>query len=432
MYINSLGQYYSYLIAFLSILSRYYDYSLFGLSAGIISNTLMPYINKTDQLLSFFFIFSLSVCSKPIGSIIFGYIGDKIGRVIVIRFTTILGVFTSSAIAFIPSYNEIGIWAVILLTLCRILFLISFSAEVDAIKIYVSEKVNDKYRNLVNCITVFFTQIGVLLAAFMYHFTSCYNNKFIGVSFYWRINFIFGGILGVIVMFLQLSTIKKIAIFEESSLFLSSKNKVFKKNNLLSIIKNNYLQVSIAILCYGFLGGIYHFLIIFFNNFLENVLMLELINKSSYINLILIGFYSCSCLSAGLLFNKYQSKKDKIIIITLLLSIILTIFIPYILYNKLYIFILQILLVSLCPFYSIITQIQIQRLFSTNYRMRLFSLSHSLGSMILSSTTPLCCMLLWKYTKLLNNVVYYLLFQLIALALCLLFINRQAKTNAFK
>ena len=58
-------------------------------------------------------------------------------------------------------------------------------------------------------------------------------------------------------------------------------------------------------------------------------------------------------------------------------------------------------------------QVKLQSIFPANIRVRMCSLGHSLGSMILSSTIPFFCMLLWKYTE--NFSMIYIYFMVIVL-----------------
>lgn len=78
---------------------------------------------KTDQFTSYLLIalsLSLTYIFRPLGALIFGWIGDNIGRKSTIIITTILMSFTCIVVATLPTYNEIGIAASWIISICRI------------------------------------------------------------------------------------------------------------------------------------------------------------------------------------------------------------------------------------------------------------------------------------------------------------------------
>lgn len=413
--------YVPYIIAFSATLVRYYDYALFGLSASVISSTFMPKVAEVDQFLCFFAVFSISVLARPIGSIIFGRIGDRVGRVAVVKNAAALGAISTILIAFIPGYDLIGFWAILLLMVCRILFLMSLAGEIDAVKVYVAEKVAKKRRHLTNGITSFCAQIGVFLAAFMYHFTSDIQDYF----WLWRLNFLLGGVFGFIVIFFR-------KYLQESEVFLTSKSKETLEigSDLLSIIKRNKTKFMISLVLSGMLGGMYNFLITFLSTFAGNVVGIIPASFASLNNIILVGIYALSCLASGFTADKVNINKQ--IISALVLSTFILLIMPFMVLNDYLILELHRLLVLLVPFFAIPIQIKIQSLFTTITRMRMYSFSHSLGSMVFSSTTPFFCTLLWKYTQLFSIVLSFFMIQLAVVFFLMIFMSKKNFDNMFE
>ena len=127
----------TFLIAFFATIVQCYDYALFGLSAGALSKTFMPDNSSTEQILNFFAIFSIAVIARPIGSIIFGIIGDNYGRVVALKLSILLSAISTALIGIMPSFATIGYTATILLALLRMIFLMSLAGEVDSVRIYI-------------------------------------------------------------------------------------------------------------------------------------------------------------------------------------------------------------------------------------------------------------------------------------------------------
>ncbi len=392
----------SYLIAFFATAIRYYDYALFGLSASVISSHFMPDGSNSDKLLNFFMIFSISVAARPIGSVIFGRISDTIGRVVSVKITTIISAFSALIISILPGYETIGLWATVVLTVCRMLFIMSLAGETDAIKIYIAEKIGKKSRHLASGLVSFSAQLGALIAACMYHFTLSVSE----ITWLWRINFAVGGILGISVFLLR-------KFLHESSHYIRNKteDKGKEGTNIAKIISQNRLKFFLTMILNGGIGASYNFLVIFLSTFVAKVIGGTSIHEAAENNIILIIVYAISCLISGVLADRISIYKQ--IFISLLLTLSLLFVMQILSIDKLYFFSLHMLVVFFVPIYMIPIQIKLQSIFPVNIRVRMCSLGHSLGSMILSSTIPFFCMLLWKYTE--NFSMIYIYFMVIVL-----------------
>jgi len=414
-------RYESLIIAFFVTIVRYYDYALFGLSASLLSKNFMPHGDDGDQMLIFFAVFSLATVARPVGSLIFGKIGDLVGRVVSVKISAVVAAISTCLVAVAPNFNSVGFFAVIVITLLRMLFLMSLAGEIDAIKIYVAEMIGKKRRHLVIGIVSFSSQIGVLIATVAYHIAISYED----IEWLWRLNFAIGGSLGLVVIVLR----KRLLESEE---FLNSKSKAASESNvgISKIIGANKVKFMLATIINGMLGGGYHFLIIFFGTFAANVADIIDNESAAATNIVLVSVYAIACLISG-----YISDRSKIytqIIGALTLSILCTVMMEFVLGVKGYSVLLHCVLVFLVPFYSIPCAIRIQSLFHASIRMRMCSLSHSVGSMVFSSTTPFICMLIWQSTEIVSLVLAYFLFQLGLLFFALLYVIKRDYISMFE
>ena len=391
-------KYSSILIAFFTTLVQCYDYALFGLSAAMLSKVFMSNCSSEEQLQNFFAVFSAAVIMKPIGAIIFGKIADRYGRATSVKLAAATAALSTTLIGLTPGFDYLGWWATGIMTFCRMIFLMSLAGEIDTTRIYISEKMGSS-KNFANGILSFCSQSGALLAAVSYYYAAQSE-----IQDMWRFNFIIGGMLGVLILLMR-------NYFQESEEFL--KYKASRKNTiedagdgLLKIIALNKSKFITSLLISGCAGGIYHFLIIFFGTFNLKVLGVFTKDEAQFLNIILISTYSFAALISGFLADRiYPIKQIKLsIILSFTLALILQIiFIRDPSLGKYAI----IALVGFMPFYTVPLHIIIQSLFSVEIRVRMCSLSHALGGMIFSSTTPFLCMLIWRYTHSLNLVLAY-------------------------
>jgi len=386
----------SYLIAIFATIVRYYDYALFGLSASAIASAFMPGGSGSDKLLNFFIVFSISVAARPIGSIIFGSISDKIGRVVSVKITTMISSLSVVVIAILPSYEMIGFLATIILIFSRMIFIMSLAGEVDAIKVYISEKTGKKSRHLASSVVSFSAQLGAFAAACMYQFTFTIAE----LNWLWRVNFIVGGLLGLLVFFLRKS-------IHESSYYIKNKlkNEGDNESALLKILVQNRLKFVLALILSGSIGASYNFLIIFLGTFAAEIVGGISHQDAAKNNVILIIVYAFSCLISGILADKISVYKQ--IFISLIIMVCLCFVMELLGKDNVVSFPIHIALVFFVPIYMIPIQVKLQSIFPANIRVRMCSLAHSLGSMFLSSTIAFICMLLWKYTGSFSAVYLY-------------------------
>jgi MFS transporter, MHS family, proline/betaine transporter len=406
-------QHSAFLIAFFITIIRYYDYALFGLSASILAKNFLPPTTHDMQILGFFAILGGSVVARPIGSLIFGFIGDKYGRTKSVKISVIVATLSTSLIAITPSFAQIGNFAVIMLIFCRMVFLMSLAGEVDAVKIYVAEKAGSNLKNLTNGLVVSCSQVGALFAAIAYYYASNFDS----FGYLWRLNFLIGGMFGILAILMR-------KFFKESEEFLyyRKKHPTKEDKNLWQILQDTRLKFIIAMLINGSIGGVYHFLVIFLGVFLSKVTCIIEPNQAQTMNIILIITYAIAAIFSGLLAGKINPLKQ--IIVSLTLSLGTALIMQILLHNQIFIIYCPILLIGLAAFYAVPLQIIIQSLFITTSKVRMYSLSHSLGGIILSSATPFFSMLLWQNFKSLPITLSFFIGLLIILIASVIVLRR--------
>lgn len=89
----------------LGTITEYYDYALYGFTAVLLSQLYFPAADPTVSLLKTYVVFALGSAAKPLGSLIFGWIGDLRGRKIALQWT-MLGIFIpTTLIGLLPTYQ---------------------------------------------------------------------------------------------------------------------------------------------------------------------------------------------------------------------------------------------------------------------------------------------------------------------------------------
>ena len=107
----------------------WYDHMLFGHLINIIGSVFFPDDDSLTSMLKAFGVFAVGFLMRPIGAAIFGHIGDKYGRRVALLLSIIFMTLSTVLIAFVPSYQSIGIFASILVVFLRLLQGISLGGE---------------------------------------------------------------------------------------------------------------------------------------------------------------------------------------------------------------------------------------------------------------------------------------------------------------
>ena len=100
---------------------EWFDFGVYAYTTAYIERTSSPVENADIRQMLTFAALAIAFLLRPIGGVVFGIIGDKYGRKVVLTSTIILMAFSTLTIGLLPSYDQIGLWAPILLLLARVL-----------------------------------------------------------------------------------------------------------------------------------------------------------------------------------------------------------------------------------------------------------------------------------------------------------------------
>jgi len=107
--------------SFIGTTIEWYDFFLYGTASALIFNKLFfPNYDPLTGTLASFGTYAVGFAARPIGGIVCGHFGDKIGRKSMLIFTLLLMGIATFLIGCLPTYNQIGIWAPILLVVLRV------------------------------------------------------------------------------------------------------------------------------------------------------------------------------------------------------------------------------------------------------------------------------------------------------------------------
>src|SRR5689334_16388238 len=125
---------------------EWYDFYIFGSLAAIIATEFYPAGNATVNFLKTLATFAVGFAVRPFGALVFGRIGDLVGRKFAFLVTLLIMGGSTAAIGFLPTYASIGIAAPIILVLLRLLQGLALGGENGGAAVYVAEHSPDEKR----------------------------------------------------------------------------------------------------------------------------------------------------------------------------------------------------------------------------------------------------------------------------------------------
>ncbi|WP_159867665.1 MULTISPECIES: MFS transporter [unclassified Raoultella] len=178
---------------------EWYDFFLYGTVAGMVFNKL--YFPEGDPFISTLLsygVFAIGFLTRPLGAIIFGHFGDTLGRKKMLILTLVIMGGATVTIGLIPSYHQIGIWAPLLLILCRLIQGIGLGGEWGGAVLMTFESAPEKHRAFFASIPQIGMSLGLLLASGAIGLGSFLLTDEDFMAWGWRVPFLLSGIFVVI------------------------------------------------------------------------------------------------------------------------------------------------------------------------------------------------------------------------------------------
>ncbi|WP_329329016.1 glycine betaine/L-proline transporter ProP [Streptomyces luteogriseus] len=183
---------------------EWFDFGVYSYIAVTLGKVFFPSGNPTAQLLSTFGAFAAAFLVRPLGGMVFGPLGDRVGRQKVLALTMIMMAAGTFAIGLIPSYATIGVGAPILLLVARLVQGFSTGGEYAGASTFIAEYAPDKRRGFLGSWLEFGTLAGYIGGAGLVTIMTALLSTDDLTSWGWRIPFLIAGPMGIIGLYLRL------------------------------------------------------------------------------------------------------------------------------------------------------------------------------------------------------------------------------------
>lgn len=363
------------------VILEYYDFLVYGFISSVFAKIFFPSNSFLISLLLTFAVFAIGFAARPIGGIVFGHLGDRIGRRYTLIFTIAIMGVASLVTGLLPTYAQIGVLAPILLTVLRLVQGFSVGGEYGGAITLTSEMSPPKSRGFYVAIAEM-ANIGPLFALSMVLIMENLTGPSFSV-YGWRILYFIGVLIAVVGLVIRLK-ISESAIFKK----LVENPQKGEKSPLFKALKDHWKFVLLGL---GFL------LSSIIAQYAGSVFIISYLSSIVHVPFTTIIYTLLAGLAVGAVINVVAgAASDRIGRKPIMVAgaILIAAFIyPYFVMvstgNTMMILIAQILLYGFIALQTGTFVVMLTEMFPTKVRYTAMSLDYQLATAVFGGTTPL-------------------------------------------
>jgi MHS family proline/betaine transporter-like MFS transporter len=183
---------------------EWYDYGVYGTLIPVLATLFFPDADRTAAILLTFSGYAVASAVRPAGALVFGSLGDRVGRRTALSTVVIIMSLATAAIGLLPTYASIGVLAPILLFACRVLQGFSAGGEYGGSASFLAEYAPDRRRGLYTSWQTFTVLLAFLVAALVGALLTQGLGEDTVESWAWRVPFLIALPLGIIGLYMRL------------------------------------------------------------------------------------------------------------------------------------------------------------------------------------------------------------------------------------
>jgi metabolite-proton symporter len=228
---------------------EFYDFYAYATAAVLVFPVLFfPTGNDTTSLLLSFSVFGAAMVARPLGAVVFGHFGDRFGRkATLVASLLVMGVATF-LIGCLPTFNEIGVWAAILLLIMRLAQGFALGGEWSGAALVATENAPKGKRALFGTFPQLGAPIGFIIANTVFlvinfalpHPDGTAQRSVEFLAWGWRVPFLFSAVMVIVGLYVRLKLV------ESESFSKAEKSGAIRKFPLGEVIRRNWKQLILG------------------------------------------------------------------------------------------------------------------------------------------------------------------------------------------
>jgi len=175
-----------------------FDFLAFGTAAALVFNSLFfPKFDSTAAALASFAAFATGLFARPVGAVMFGHFGDRVGRKRMLVLSLVGMGAATALIGLLPTYGTIGLWAAVLLVVLRILQGLSVGGEMGGAVVLAVEHAPERYKSFFGSLPQTGAPIGLLLSTSAFAAVTLLPEQHF-LTWGWRLPFLASAVLIIV------------------------------------------------------------------------------------------------------------------------------------------------------------------------------------------------------------------------------------------
>ena len=220
---------------------EWFDFAIYGFLATILAAQFFPHGDPLVSLLETFAVFAVAFALRPVGGAVFGVLGDRVGRKRILALTVLLMSGSTLAIGLLPTASTIGVWAAVLLVICRSLQGLSAGGEYAGAVAYVIEHAPSHRRSRYSSAMPAATFASFSAAALIcFGLTAALGEQQMN-SWGWRLPFLLAGPMGLVAFYIR-QKLDETPAFKEA---LAHVEDTTEHSGLRSTIRSQWRQMLV-------------------------------------------------------------------------------------------------------------------------------------------------------------------------------------------
>jgi MHS family proline/betaine transporter-like MFS transporter len=183
---------------------EWYDFGLFGFFAPVIAREFLPAEDRLASLVGTFGVFATGFLMRPLGGVLFGYVGDRLGRKLALELSVLLMAGSTTLLGLLPTHASIGVAAPLLLMLSRLLQGLSVGGEYIGSMSFLAEHAPPGRRGFLGSWSSFSVVLGSLLGSGAAALCTGLLSESQLAAWGWRVPFLCGLLIGLAGFWLRL------------------------------------------------------------------------------------------------------------------------------------------------------------------------------------------------------------------------------------
>lgn len=222
-------------------IAEYYDFFIYGTASALAFNKVFfPDVDPTVGTLAAFSTYAVGFFARPLGGLVWGHVGDRIGRKKALVYTLLLTGLGTFVVGLLPTYDQIGIWAAVVLVLVRLIQGFGVGGEQGGAVLLTAEAAPPPRRGFYASLVQLGSPAAYLIPTGLFAVLTGTLSEEAFLSWGWRVPFLLSALVVVVGLFIRLRV-------EESAEFLAEKERSPAKtkaaNPVRTLMRDNRREV---------------------------------------------------------------------------------------------------------------------------------------------------------------------------------------------